>query len=298
MKKRNICIMMILTILVLFLTGCSDNKIEEDLNKKVDAEIEYMDAELIKIISQLNNINFSNYMLETRKVDTSSGTTDRETSSSNSSSNNSQNETTEEGENSQSNQDNKTNQKINVTEMINKSLLNTDYNDIDWEKILVGLEVFNTAWNTIILDLYKLNITNTDITNFSNNLDQLLINIKNKDKTAALTSVATLYSYLPKYLNSYANDSSSKELTETKLHILNSYVGASTGDWTYSDNELTLAEQTFSNVMRNTELVNQKEYNVNRTYIALKELQSSNQYRDTNIFFLKYRNFIQEIDVL
>lgn len=300
MKLQKICI--ILIILVLFLTGCSNNENQgEDLHKKVDTEIKYIDGELIKIISQLNNINFSNYMLMSREINTSANSSEKNEGTQGSSTGETNNEQSGESDaKAQDNQEsnNNANQKINVTEMVANSSLDVDHNDVKWSEILSDLEVFNVSWNTIILDLYKLNISNVDITSFSDKLNQLLINVKNKDKAAALTNTAALYSYLPKYLNAYFTNSSNIDLTETKLHILNSYVGATNGDWTTSDNELTLAEQAFSNVMKNKEFVNQKEYNINKTYITLKELQTSNQYKDTNIFFLKYRNLIQEIDVL
>lgn len=190
------------------------------------------------------------------------------------------------------------NQKINVTEMVTESHLNVNYDDVKWDEIASNLDIFYTSWNTIILDLYKLNINGEDITSFSSKLDQLLLNIKNKDKIAALRSSAELYSYIPKYLNGYSSDSGFKDLVTTKMHILNAYVGASADDWTYSDNELALAEQSFTSLMTNTEFMSRKEYNVNKTYVTLKELQTSNQYRDKTIFFLKYKNLIQEIDIL
>ena len=301
MKIQKVTIILTLIILSLLLTGCSSTKKDDnkDLAKKVDTEIEYMDSELIKIMSKLNNINFSSYILESRSVDVSSDESTSQNSSSEGGNSQSGGESQTGGDEGTNDSGNKnTNQKINVTEMVSNSLLNIDYNDIKWDEISSDLEVFNTSWNTIILDLYKLNINNVDITSFSNTLNQLLINIKNKDKSASLSSAATLYSYIPKYLNVYSSDSAIKDLAETKLHILNSYVGATIADWTYSDNELSLAEQAFSNVMKNVDFVNQKEYNVNKVYIALKELQSSNQYKDTSIFFLKYRNLIQEIDIL
>lgn len=301
MKIQKVTIILTLIILSLLLTGCSSTKKDDnkDLAKKVDTEIEYMDSELIKIMSKLNNINFSSYILESRSVDVSSDESTSQNSSSEGGNSQSGGESQTGGDEGTNDSGNKnTNQKINVTEMVSNSLLNIDYNDIKWDEISSDLEVFNTSWNTIILDLYKLNINNVDITSFSNTLNQLLINIKNKDKSASLSSAATLYSYIPKYLNVYSSDSAIKDLAETKLHILNSYVGATIADWTYSDNELSLAEQAFSNVMKNVDFVNQKEYNVNKVYIALKELQSSNQYKDTSIFFLKYRNLIQEIDLV
>ncbi len=303
MKLKKIYILLILTILLFGLTGCSNNKENEQyLQSKVDSEMEYLDAELILILSKLNNINFSNYMVEEREVDLSSNASEKTASTSreNSQSSDSGGESSGSEENSGDSNGggNQNNQKINVTEIVNQSSLNINYDDIKWEEISSYLDIFYTSWNTIILDLYKLNINGQDITSFSSKLDELLINIKNQDKAAALANTAQLYSYIPKYLEGYSTDSAFKDLVTTKLHILNAYVGASIDDWTYSDNELALAEQSFTSLMKNAEFVSQKEYNVNKTYVTLKELQTSNQYKDKTIFFLKYKNLIQEIDIL
>lgn len=315
MKIKKICILIILIILILSLTGCSNNnENEQDLHAKVDSEMDYLDAELILILGKLNNISFSNYMVEEREVDLSSNASEKTASTSreNSQSSNSGGESSSsegsssEGDSSggegssgdKSGGGSQNNQKINVTEMVTQSTLNINYDDVKWNEIASSLDTFYTSWNTIILDLYKLNINGEDITSFSSKLDELLLNIKNQDKVAALRSSAELYSYIPKYLNGYSNDNGFKDLANAKMHILNAYVGASIEDWTYSDSELALAEQSFTNLMKNAEFMSQKEYNVNKTYITLKELQTSNQYRDKTIFFLKYKNLIQEIDIL
>lgn len=78
MKLKKICILIILIILTLFLTGCSKKQgTEQDLHAKVDSEIDYLDAELILILGKLNNINFSNYMVEEREVDLSSNASEK-----------------------------------------------------------------------------------------------------------------------------------------------------------------------------------------------------------------------------
>lgn len=306
MIKKEIYIIIILTVLCLLLAGCSGNNKddEKDLTEKVDSEINYIDSELINIMSKLNNINYTNYIVETKKVESSSDSSGNASSSTQSSSNSS----SEEGKSENKNMDNeeeknndsqKNKEKINMTEMVAQPSMTLDYNNVQWDEILNILETFYTSWNTIILDLYKLNINSSDITDFSKNLDTLLLNVKSNDKILSLESAATLYSYIPKYIDSYkTNNTAFKDLVTTKLYILNAYVGATKNDWNYSNEQLSLAESSFSNIMKNTEFMKEKEYNINKTYITLKELQTSNQNQDLSLFFFKFKSLIQEIEIL
>lgn len=306
MIKKEIYIIIILTILCLLLAGCSGNNKddEKDLNEKVDSEINYIDSELVNIMSKLNNINYTNYIVETKKVESSADSSGNASSSTQSSSDSSSEEEKSENKNmdneeEKNNDSQKNKEKINMTEMVAQPSMILDYNNVQWDEILNILETFYTSWNTIILDLYKLNINSSDITDFGKNLDTLLLNVKNKDKILSLESAITLYSYIPKYVDSYkTNITAFKDLATTKLYILNAYVGATKNDWNYSNEQLSLAESSFSNVMKNTEFMKEKEYNINKTYITLKELQNSNQNQDVSLFFFKFKNLIQEIEIL
>lgn len=319
MKMRKICIFVLVSILVFSLSGCSkiDNS-PEILREKLNAEIEYLDTEIITMMSDLNNINFSNYLVEAREVEQlakasekTSGSSQGGGQSGGSSGSSGQGGEGQQGSGSQSETSTgagngsgqgesggENAEKIKVTEMVAQSSLDTNYDEVDWEEIKTSIETFYTSWNTIILDLYKLNVNSEDIIGFSGNLDQLVINIKNQDKPAAIQTATTLYSYIPKYLDSFSQDSALKDLTNAKMHIMNAYTSATLDAWDVVAGELLLAEQAYTSVMKNTEYMKQKEYNVNKTYITLKELQNAVQYQDKTVFFLKYKNLMQEIDVM
>ena len=299
LEKQRIYIVILLLSLSIFLTGCSNQNTHENLEEKVNSEIEYIDVELIKIISKLNNINFSNYMIQIKDVDVSSDLSDESTKSEQNQNyqGESNGESKEGNTESQGNENKKSlNKKINVTEMVSQPSINTDTNNIDWQDISSKAETLSNSWNTIILDLYKLNITSESINNFSNLLDQILIAIEKEDKTLCLSLMANLYGLIPKFIDNYSDDSGKFYISTTKWHILNAYVGVSSEDWALASTELSLAEQAFSNVMKNEEYMSQKEYSINRIYIGIKELQTSNQYTNPNLFFLKYRNAMQELE--
>lgn len=294
MRKISKYIVLIIIVLVLSLTGCSNNtNIEngEQLKSKVKAELSFLDEELIDVMNKLNNISFSNYIVDSKEVPSSSENSNSSSSESSQQSGGEQSQGNDQGTNSNPNN-------IKVTEMVENPTISADYNNIKWNELQTTLEIFVSSWNTIILDLYKINVNGSDITEFSSYLDALLIAIKNQDKVSALTNAGVLYSYIPRYIDSFEQQSASKDIITTKLHILNAYVGATASNWDYANSEMILAEDFFTNLMNNNEFVKTREYNTYKTYVALKELQNSVKTQDFAIFLIKYKNVMQEIGIL
>ena len=298
-------------------TGRSNGKTGDELQAKVETEIEYLNSEIIDIMNKLNNISFANYTVETQEVspneESSSGGNSSKTGGQSGGSGEDSQGSSGEGSEQQSQSQGETgssqggqssgsstgnSKKINVTELVKESVISADYDNVQWEELGTGIETFASSWNTIILDLYKMNISGTDITDFSTQLDNLIIGIKNQDKTASLNSAATLYSYIPKYIEAYAKQSTTGNIANAKLHILNAYVAASNDNWEGATTEMTVAEQFYTTLMSDKELMDAKEYNINKSYVSLKELQNSVKSQDKTIFFLKYKNLMQEMTLL
>lgn len=69
MKKISRNLLIICLILIFSLTGCSnDEESTANLEGKVETEISYLNVELIDMMNKLNNINFTNYMVESKEV--------------------------------------------------------------------------------------------------------------------------------------------------------------------------------------------------------------------------------------
>ena len=63
-------ILVILTISVMFLTGCTNQTTNnEDIKTKVGQELEYLDSQIISIANKLNNISMQNYAISSEEVD-------------------------------------------------------------------------------------------------------------------------------------------------------------------------------------------------------------------------------------
>lgn len=295
MKKKIQYFLIIITIIVslILLTGCN-NENEEDLNKKVIAEIEYFNSKLITLLNRLNNITFENYEMTAEKVELSKDYAGKEKTSSSEGSQNS------EDENSSDNSDSsKDESKIIISsEMSPNTILNPQKKQIDWSGIKNEIENLYFAWNTVILDLHKLNVNSNDILAFSSSLDTATNYIKNEDKENSLIALASLYSYLPKYMETISDDTVKKDILQTKSYILNSYALSGQNDWEKVKIEITKADETFRLVATNVEFTNENSYKVNKSYVLLNELKNSISIEDRDIFFIKYRNLLEEINEL
>ena len=192
--------------------------------------------------------------------------------------------------NSDSSQDSKT------SSMRRESVL-TSNKDIDWDKIKFDVEIFYSSWSPIILDLYKLNVNKEDILNFNKTLDNTVIFIKNEDKVNSTIAIATLYSYIPKYIQSYSKDNLNVNLSNIKSCIVNSYSLIEQDNWNEIGIQLSNAENYFLNILNDMEN-KQRTYNINKAYVLFKELQNSLTNRDKDLFYIKYKNVMEELNII
>ena len=297
LKKLYIFIFLIITIFAL--SGCKNSE-TKDLNSKVNEEINYMSVSLISILNKLNNISFENYYVTTEEVSKDSDPSSEQGSNSMQSSaemneedkskNSNQNETGGDG----GQQDNK----ISVSTIKSKRVLSEDRTNIDWTTIKNDIESFYLTWNSIIIDLYKLGVNNQDILNFSSKLDETVINIKNENKVDSLRLLSELYSIIPTFMNSYASDQTDINIQLTRSYVINAYALVEKKDWNSINDQIKKAEEAFNNVMTDVNFINEKNYNVNKTYVSLKELQNSILLNDPDVFYIKYKTFMEEINLL
>lgn len=297
-KKLFLCIFFIITIFTL--TGCRNNE-TKNLNLKVNEEINYMSVSLISILNKLNNISFENYYVTTEEVNKDSNSTlgqgnnsiqsSSEMNEEDKSKNSNQNETG--GENSE-----QQSSKISVSSIKSKRILSDDRTNINWTTIKNDIESFYSTWNSIIIDLYKLGVNNQDILNFSSKLDETVINIKNENKVDSLRLLSELYSIIPTFMNSYASDQTDINIQLTRSYVINAYALVEKKDWNSINDQIKKAEEAFNNVMTDVNFINEKNYNVNKTYVSLKELQNSISLNDPDVFYIKYKTFMEEINLL
>lgn len=275
-------------IIILFtLTGC-ENK-EESLNDKAKSEIDFLSTRFISIINKLNNITFENYKVISEKAELSKESANEKESEDSSSS---QNEKSEKVEKSSESKD------VKSMQISPNTILTPTTTEIDWKTIKNDIENIYYSWNTIILDLYQLNIKNDDILGFSSGLDKATINIKNEDKVNSILAISNLYSFLPRYADTIYSDETNKNIIKTKDFILKSYSLVETHDWNNAKSEVIKALESFKFVTGDMNYAKDNMYKVNKCYVLLNELENSMDLKDKEIYYIKYKNLLEELVML
>lgn len=313
-KYKKILIIIFLLSTLFFLTGCSENS-NEDLQAKVVSELDYVNVKTVDLLNKLNNISFENYSIVSQQVklsdeeqqqsgensqgsSQSSGQTSDGGSSESSSSEGAGGSSDTKGAEEKQEKEGESQDKVNTTSMVTDSELDKDRNDIDWTEIKKEIELLNESWSVIVLDLYTLNVQNDTILSFSDKLNAAMIAVKEENKQQSLTALADLYSNIPAFLEEINADKNMKKIRQTQSYVINAYVLADDMENTTINEHLTNAVATYSEIMSDIDYIKDKTEKTNKIYVLLNELANSIDEKDADVFYIKYKNFMKEIEAI
>ena len=294
----------IVIIFVAYIVTSTSNYIKSNskkIDEKTEEEIKQLEEKLVGMINSLNNISFTNTVLK-QTSEKSSSTNSNNNSFNNSSDNSSKDSNNEQNSQSSGNSDNDSNSISSKTEeqvkyeIQKNDILLIDFSNIDWEYIKANTESIYNLWANLIIDLHELNVNNQDILNFSNTLDQVTLSVKQENKYASVTNLVSLYSYLPTYINQFSNNENEKNLFLTKNCVLNTYALIEQQNWDEMKKQTASAIEYFSNIMNNIENNERQNKNkITKIYVLLNELYSSIDLKDKELYYIKYRNVMEEL---
>ena len=307
MKSKNwliyiiiVTIMIAIIASIIMIVRSNLNGNIQKLSSKIDDELEYLDKTTLAMINQLNNLkttdeiqikrtsvgkNSQNIMGNSNQEDLSSESGKQEESTSSSSKST-----------GDSNSNNK-NQNIEKYYIEDNSVLLRDTNTIDWNDLENQAENLYDSWATITLDLNAMNVSSDDILSYNTNLDNLLLSIKDKNKVNSAICLANLYSLVPKYMSETLEDEKKIQIENVKSSIVSAYSIVDTGKWYDIINLLGNAENELKAFINSSnDLSSIKQAKVNKSYVLLKELIKTSNEKNTDLFYLKYINLIQELE--
>lgn len=302
-RLKKILIIIIIILIIFNLTGCSKNE-NEKLKEKVATELEYINVKIIDMLNTLNNLSFDNYTITTRevKLDSNSQKQDNEqngNSQEDKSGGTSQEDTgTGKSESGSQKQENGSQDLINATEMVTDSTLTKNRNDINWNIIKPEIELLNESWSIAVLDLYSLNVKNDTILEFSSKLDTCIMEIKNEDKTKSLKALSDLYSMIPIFLKEINADENLQKIRQTQSYVITAYILAEDMENVEINNNIKKAIEIYSEVMSDIDYVKDKTYKINKIYVLLNELANSLPQKDSDVFYVKYKVFMEAINMI
>lgn len=295
MKNKFISIIVkVVVVLAIILTGVfsvfiyTNAKEGTEKNDKIEEELDHLDSKIINILNSLNNIKLQNYKISVSKIEEAKSETMGGSSKEESNSEGTEGEKDEE----------QGKEETKVTKM-EEELVGGAEGETNWELVKKETEMLYSIWASVVLDLNGLGIESEKIIGFSKSLDDALISIKQKDKTASCLKIAKLYNYIKEFMVKAEIDETKKKTVETKSHIVNSYAYVETEKWDKVIGEVGEAEKKFNEVLNNLDKENeQRKFCINKTYILIEELKNSLSTEDKEIFYLKYKNLLESLHCL
>lgn len=273
--------------------GKLSSKAKEDgkeYKEKLEKEIDYLENQITTIANKLNGI-----VLEGYKV---SITTIREENAKEKSGANSSDKKTGEKSETKGEESTTDEEETKLTKM-EQELIGEEASEIDWSWMQGKTETIYSAWGTIVLDLYDIDVESGKIIEFSNLLDKTIIGIKNKDKKSVAETYAELYSLVVEFSKKTDIGKEKKSAIEIKGNIIKAYAYVDSDNWDKVQEEIINAEKKATNLVNEVNKEdNPKKYSVNKTYILLEELKNSLDTKEKRIFYIKYKNLIEEINTI
>lgn len=294
------CIMMF--ILLFVLTGCSNQNNQnnqDNLKSKVKEEISYLDNNLISTLNIVNNLSYDNYKVSSKNIQSNKSDNNEKQNNSTEQESQPSGDLSQQGGKTESNSENSGNssQTQSIMTMEKNGVLTSRDKKTDWDLLKGLLEALYSSWSTIALDMNGLNINSEDILSFNTFLNDATKSVKDENKKDTMNNLLKLYALLPKYSSSVADDIFTN-LLDTKVQVLNAYVLTEDKNWDEINKRLENAINEYGNIINNVEINTRNSAGVSQTYILLKELQRCTSVKDVDIFYINYKNFMQEIQGL
>ena len=310
MKKYNKLAYMLLIFIVIicgffiYRVFAKDGEDSEDVKSKAFSDVKFIESTFLSLFNDMNNIDFENYKLIVTEAEDK-----KEKSSEDSKTNSSESSGGSEGKSggSESGGSGSSSGTSSAAQSTNSSQTNKQYNleetgvltgstDIDWEKVKNQVESVYASLYTMTLDLYQTSSNQQDIVNFNKEYDNLVKTVKEENKENTLKELSTLYDYLPRFVENCSDDEREIVVVKTKNEIFKAYSILEQEDWNKISDNVNNAIQEFTKLVTN---INNQEtgnqYNINKTYVMLNELQNAVQIKDKEVFLIKYKNLLEEL---
>ena len=308
MKNKNkliyiiaVTIMLAIIASIIIIARDNLNNSTKKLSSKIEDELKYLDKTTLTMINKLNNLKTTDEIQIKRTAIGETSQNIMSSSNQESSSNSKQGskqeapQASEEGGGNSSS--NKESQNIEKYYIKNNSVLLRDTSTIDWNDLEDQAENLYDSWTSITLDLNTMNVSNDTILSFNTNLDNLLLSIKDKNKINSAICLANLYSLVPTYMSETLEDENKIQIENVKSKIVSAYSLVETGKWNDIASLLGEAEKELTIFINSrNDLSSTKQAKVNKSYVLLKELIKSSNEQNSDLFYLKYINLIQELE--
>ena len=330
-----ICIILIAILVILNYKNYNQEKEKQDLQEKILSEIDFVSTSTIDAMNKLNNISVVRYKIYTETLNTNNNSSSKgakqqtlekneienegestENESSNAKSSNPNNSTEPSNGNSgeMSSESDKvatnkgsassdslsSNDNINPSEMkTNNSLLEAAGGNIDWNNIEYIYENIFTSIPIMTLDLEKKNVDSNLISNLNIALNGIAQSIIGQDKNSCMINYYNLYAYLNEIVKDVVEDDYTVNYYGTITNVLNAYaLSNQENKFKEMEESINKAINQFTNILKDGSIEYNKKQNIKKIDLKLKQTKDSIKLSDKNIFYLQYKNVMQDLITL
>lgn len=298
-------LIIIISIFALYKVYGKDQK-DGDIRQKTLTEVKQIESTFLSLFNELNNIKFENYTITTNEIkkeasskenSQSQGSSEGGSSSSSGGSEDSSQSkgagnTSGKSESSENDKSSKENKKYNLKE----TGILTKSSDINWDYIKNETEKMYTSLSKLTLDLYETNVNQQEIVNFNKEYDNLIKSVKEENKSDTLTELSILYNYLPAFIENCTDDQIQKSVIKTKNNVFKAYSKLENKDWSNISFDINQAIQEYTKIVTSVDNFDERnKYTINKAYVIINELQNAINLEDTDIFLIKYKNLLEEL---
>ena len=172
----------------------------------------------------------------------------------------------------------------------------TNKEDINWEYVKGEIENLYTSVATITLDFYQIGANQDNILAFNQQIDNLSVAVKEENKETTLAELSNLYTNLSNITQSLEGNETYKMVVRIKENIFKAYSKLDAGKWDEISNDVNNATSTYSELLTNASNGIDNQYEINKGYILINEMQNAVKLQDVSVFLIKYKNLLEELN--
>ena len=308
LKRLGYIILIVIIAILGFVIYSNANKGEENnQQEKVFSEIKYVESKLVQLFNEMNKIESRNYSIAIGEISKDSSSSQSNGQSSGQSNDESSSESgsgggeggTSSGE--QSDSSNNSNSSSNSDQDNKKFELQlsgvlTNKEDINWDYVKGEIENLYTSVATITLDFYQIGANQDNILSFNQQIDNLSVAVKDENKETTLAELSNLYTNLSNITQNSQGNETYKMVVRIKENIFKAYSKLDAGKWDEISNDVNNATSIYAELLTNASNGIDNQYEINKGYILINEMQNAVKLQDVSVFLIKYKNLLEELN--
>lgn len=159
---------------------------------------------------------------------------------------------------------------------------------MNWEDIKKDIHKINASWNTLILDLTEVNVSNQEILGFSDHLNDLMIDISRESETAMMDQLNDMYAQIIVFKQAYSTNKNQIQKNKIKSEVLSIYSLVNKEEFEGAHAKAIAVIETYKGLMNDINYAEENSYNLNKIYVLLEEYRNSIQTRNYDLVRMKY----------